>query len=438
VVFTRRLIVLAALPLVPLAFSGASPALLLVAVLANLAWIAAATIDYLRCPRPESVLEAQRRTDDALSVAIENAVSVRVQNTTAHSLRGELRDEPPGAFPRTGERQCRFHLAPFGETALAYTVTPPARGDFAFGDIYLRVVGPLGLVVRTGTLPAARQIPVFPDIKAVGEYELQLRRTQRGRAGARRIRITGGGREFASLRDYTPDDEFRVIDWKATARRGRVTSRTFEAERSQDVLLLLDLGRLMRQEIGTAQTMDHVVSAALMLAHVVARADDRIGLLTFADTPRTWLPPRRGSQQTTQLLHALYDARAEPVESDYRAAFRALATRWRKRSLVVLFTDLAGPEASAALLAEIRLLARNHVVCCVVVRDPLLSARARAVPDSVTQVYERAVAEETLSERRRALDLLSARGVLVVDSEPAELSAELIARYLRVKHQSLL
>ena len=437
--FTPRFFVLVALGVVPLIASALYPPLALLGVLWNIGVGAAAALDFLRMPRPEEALSARRMADDALSVATTNEVAVRVRNETASPLRATVRDEPPPEWEiRSGARQADVTLAPYEVTTLRYTVTPPARGNFGFGDIYVRVTGSLGLVVRQGRLPAAASVSVLPNLRAVGDYELMLRRAHLVKTGARRTRVTGSGREFAALRDYTPDDEFRVIDWKATARRGRVTSRTFEAERSQDILLLIDLGRLMRQEIAHTQKLDHVVSAALMLAHVAAEADDRVGLLTFADEARAWLPPRRGRAQATDILQALYAARAEPLESDYRAAFRFLSARWRKRSLAVLFTDIADPDSSAMLLAEIAQLARAHLVLCVVVRDPLVSQRARQMPEEVAQVYEKAVADEVLADRRRALGILGRRRVLVVDAEPQELSADLVARYLLVKGRALL
>lgn len=438
-IFTPRFLWLLSGGTIPLLFAYAVPAAANLTMLWNLALAALAVIDFLRCPKPTDALAAERSTDDVLSVATENDVTVRLANRTALPLSVTLRDEPPPEFGLTGVRQRELALAPRGEVALTYSLTPPARGDFRFGDFYARITGPLGLIVRQGRLDGgATEIAVFPNIKQIGEYELSLRRTQRARMGVRRLRLTGGGREFSSLRDYTPDDEFRVIDWKATARRGKATARTFEAERAQDVLLLIDQGRLMRQEIGYVQKLDTVINAALMLAHVVTSADDRIGLLLFDDEARTWVPPRKGNAQTTHLLHALYSVHAEPVESDYRVAFRHLAARWRKRSLIVLFTDLADPETSAVLLTEIAHLNRTHLVCCVTVRDPLLSEQARQFPDRVEHVFEKAVASETLAERRKTLSLLERQGVLVVDAEPKQLSVELVARYLAVKQQAIL
>jgi uncharacterized protein (DUF58 family) len=440
-VFTRRFLWLVALGVVPLLLSALAPGLAYLGVLWNFLVAGLAFADYLLCPRPDAVLEAERVTDEALSVAAANTVALRVRNNRDRPLAALVRDEPPPEFaidPNDSARRALLRLAPYETRTLEYEVTPPRRGDFRFGDVYARITGPLGLVVRQGAVPAAATISVYPNLHAVEEYELLLRRASLSRQGSRRVRTTGGGREFASLREYTPDDEYRTIDWKATARRAKVMSRTYEAERSQDILLLIDLGRLMRQEIAHTQKLDHVVNAALMLAHVAAEADDRVGLLTFANEVRQWLPPRRGRAQANEALHTLYAARAEPIESDYRAAFRFLSARWRKRSLAVLFTDLADAESSALLLAEIAQLASSHLVVCVVVRDPLIGERARQTPESATQVYEKAVAEEVLGDRRRALNLLKKRGVLVVDAEPRELSVDLVTRYLTVKSRAML
>ncbi|MES2459728.1 MAG: DUF58 domain-containing protein [Armatimonadota bacterium] len=439
--FTRRFFALVALGVLPLLLSGFFAPLALLGALWNLVLVSLVVVDYLLCATPEKALSAERITDKALSVATSNSVLLKFRNETRQRLRGIIRDEPPAEFALAsgGEsRQQPFLLKPFEVRSVEYSLTPPSRGNFDFGDVYARIIGPLGLVVRQGKIPAAAPVAVLPNLQAVVDYDLLMRRASKMRQGARRTRIRGGGREFASLREYTPDDELRVVDWKATARRGKLIARTFEAERSQDILLLIDLGRLMRQEIAHTQKLDHVVNAALMLAHVVSQADDRVGLLTFADEARAWLPPRKGRAQTNDILQALYSARGEIVESDYRAAFRFLSARWRKRSLAVIFTDLSDPESSAMLLAEIAQLARAHLVVCVLVSDPLVGAKARQSPQAAAQVYEKAVAEEVLSDRRDALALLQKRGVLVVDAEPSELSAELVARYLMVKNRALL
>jgi uncharacterized protein (DUF58 family) len=438
-VFTRRLYWLVGFGIVPLLLSTFVPALALLGVVGNLVVTALVVTDYLLGVSVEDAIQVHRVVDAALVTGREVEIALIVENRVGREVRGIIRDEPPAVFVLTqnDQRQHALNIGPRARQTFTYRVTPPARGDFSFGDIYLRIVGPLGLVVRQGRSAAAMSVAVFPDVQADG-VDLLLRRAQRTRAGMRRARTVGIGRVFSSLREYTPDDEYRVVDWKATARSGKVIARTFEAERSQDVLLLLDLGRLMRQEVGCAQKLDPVIRAALTLARAVADADDRVGLLTFTDGPQTWLPPRRGRAVANDILQALYASRAEPVESDYRGAFRFLSARWRKRSLAVLFTDLSDPETSAILLAEIAQLARAHLVVCVVVRDALIDERARQSPATTAAIYEKVVAGDVLRERSLALSQLRQRGVLVVDAVPEALSASLVERYLMVRDRALL
>lgn len=263
--FTRRFFVLVALGIVPLVLSGFYAPLALLGVLWNLVLVSLAVVDYLLCAAPDSALSAERITDRALSVAASNSIILKFRNETRQCLRGIVRDEPPAEFALaagTDSRQQTFSLKPFEVRAFEYTLTPPARGNFDFGDVYARIAGPLGMVVRQGRIPAAAPVAVLPNLQAVEDYDLLMRRATKMRQGTRRTRIRGGGREFASLRDYTPDDELRLVDWKATARRGKLIARTFEAERSQDILLLIDLGRLMRQEVAHTQKLDHVVNSA--------------------------------------------------------------------------------------------------------------------------------------------------------------------------------
>ena len=222
--FTTRFFVLVGLGVVPLVLSALDPRLSLLGVVWNALLAALVLFDWVRAPRPETAVSARRVTDDALSVATTNDVGLRVRNETAGRLTATVRDEPPPEFALTsGERQADLRLAPFETATLSYAVTPPARGNFRFGDVYVRVSGPLGLVRRQGSVPAAAPTSVYPNLQAVGDYELMMRRAHLVKTGARRTRVVGAGREFAALRDYTPDDEFRVIDWRATARRGNVT-----------------------------------------------------------------------------------------------------------------------------------------------------------------------------------------------------------------------
>jgi uncharacterized protein (DUF58 family) len=193
---------------------------------------------------------------------------------------------------------------------VVYHLTPRYRGEARFEDVFLRVEGRLRLTTRDYRLPARESVPVYPNLLQLREYDLLRHRGRLQMMGFRQLRLRGQGAEFESLREYTPDDEFRRIDWKATARRGKPIVRDYQTERSQNVLLLLDAGRTMLAEVEGRRKFDAVLNAALMLAYVAVQMDDKVGALVFADEVDLFSPPQRGKAQVGKLVDALHDARA--------------------------------------------------------------------------------------------------------------------------------
>jgi uncharacterized protein (DUF58 family) len=333
----------------------------------------------------------------------------------------------------TEQRVLTGHVTPGGESVFIYHVRPPRRGDFAFGDLYLRWDSVLGLLRRQARFPAAGPVKVYPNLVDVRKYDLLLRKNRLWELGLRPTRVLGSGNEFERLRDYQPDDEYRRINWKATARRGKPISAEYQTERSQNLLAVLDVGRMMRSPVGDVAKLDYAVNAVLLLAYVAAQRGDRLGLLTFADRPQSWLAPRGGKGQFYRMLELLYAVQAQPVEPDYRVAFNYLAAKQHKRSLALVFTDLTGSLAADALPAQLGLLRRTHLPLLVTIADPTVNRLARQpVTDSAT-LYERTVAGQLLDERRLILDRLRRQGVLTLDVAADELSVAVINRYVELK-----
>jgi uncharacterized protein (DUF58 family) len=256
--------------------------------------------------------------------------------------------------------------------------------------------------------------------------------------GLRAARVYGQGSEFERLREYNPDDEFRRINWKATARRGRPIAAEYETERSQYVISVIDSGRLMRPPIGDLAKLDYVINTSLLLSYVATLKGDHVGMLTFADDVRTYLGARRGKGQFYRMLEALYNVQFEQVESDYARALSYLAARNKRRSLVVVFTDLVTLDAAKPLIAHMGRLARHHLPLCVTISDPNITDLAAQAPDHSRAVYQRAVAEMLLDERRVVLDTLQRSGVLTLDVPADQLSVSLINKYLELKGRGVL
>ncbi|MEN3001414.1 MAG: DUF58 domain-containing protein [Armatimonadota bacterium] len=393
-------------------------------------------LDALLLPRKDR-FRAMRQHEAVLSMGTANRIELVLSAEVAYPLRLRLRDEPPPdcTFDR---REFDLVLRPGEPAQVAYHLTPLYRGEARFEDIFLRVEGRLGLMYGFYRLPARERVPIYPNLLQLREYELLRHRGLLRQIGFRQTRLRGLGTEFESLREYTIDDEFRRIDWKATARRGKPIVRDYQVERSQNVILLFDAGRNMLAEVEGMRKFDAVLNTGLMLAYVAAQMDDKVGALVFADEVDQFIPPQRGRGQVAKLVHALHAIQPRMVEADYLYAMTYLAQRWRKRSLMVIFTDLIDPDASRVLIHALGGLARQHLCVCVTVSDPRLHAWSQQVPQSAEQLYRRAVATQVLTDRLAVARTLERMGVATIDAEPETLVPALVNFYLQAKARGML
>jgi len=433
------LLVLAAAPLIaaatwlPLALWAAAGLLLIV--------IAALIADAQLMPKARD-WRLVRRHDARLSLAAQNRIAVQIELLTQAGERATslwLRDTPPPTFHLDRSEPLLTASAPPGDRVeLCYHVWPPRRGDYAFGDLYLRWESPLGLLRRQARFAATAPVKVYPNLVDVHKYDLLMRRNRLWELGLRSTRLIGAGNEFERLRDYTPDDEYRRINWKATARRGRPISVEYETERSQNIYVLLDVGRMMRSPVGDVAKMDYAINAVLLLAYVATQKGDRVGLFTFADRVLGYIAPRSGKVQFHRLLEQLYAVQGERIEPDYNAAFSEFAARQHKRGLALVFTDLTGSISTDALVVQMTRLRRQHLPLLVTVADPTVNHLATQTIGDSTALYERTVAERVLSDRRLTLDRLRRQGVQTLDVPADELSVAVINRYLAMKERMLI
>ncbi len=419
----------------PLALGFVSDLFVLFAFAVVIVALLLAALDAYSTPRPDRVPIA-RVADPQLSIGVGNRIALRVGNPFARPLRAVVVDAVPASFD-VDRRLMPAAVAPQAQADLEYVARPQHRGSFVFGDVQLRVRGPLDLVEKQGRVATAAPANVYPDLHEIRRYEVTLRRGLAYDAGQRRARIPGAGTIFERLREYTPDDDPRSISWAATARRGRPITVEYETERQQRIQILLDAGRMMSSTLGGLTKLDHAVNTALMLCYVAIARGDEVGLLGFADTVRGYAVPRRGRRQFLRLTEELRKIEVTTTEPDYRAAFEFLRARSGRRSLVVLFTDLVDDEASRALVAAVTRLAGHNLVLCCLLGDPQLAEVAARVPTSTTQLFERVVAEEVRDARARAIAVMRRRGVHTIDVPAERLTVATIQRYLELKKRLL-
>lgn len=400
--------------------------------------LAAAVADAVLAPGPDR-LRIDRDVPDRLGLGETAAVAIGVTNGSARPVRVRITDDLPPALVRgDGDDgavlECRVPGG--GSRSVSYDVRGEERGKAVVGDLHVRALGPLGLVWRQWRVARADEVQVRPGVLEVERYRLLALRHRLHEMGVHRAAVRGEGRSFESLREYVRGDDPRKIDWKATARHGQVIVREYEAERSQSVLLAIDAGRLMSERTEGRERLDHALSAALLLTEVATSQGDRVGALVFADGIQHFVPPAR--RQRSRLADAFAETETRVVEPDYPSAFEYLARRLRRRSLLVLFTDVVDVDTSDPLLTHLAAARRRHMPLAVTLRNPELEALAESPADDEPDVFRRAAAEELIQARTRALASMRRAGVLVADTRPEDAAPEVVNRYLEVKRKGLL
>ncbi|MCL2657790.1 MAG: DUF58 domain-containing protein [Betaproteobacteria bacterium] len=326
---------------------------------------------------------------------------------------------------------------------LRYRMKPMARGEHHFGPIVVRVRSPWALWWRQHATPCETSIRVFPDFSAIARHALQATSSSTARTGVLKRRRRGEGLDFDQLREYRIGDSPRRIDWKASRRFDKLISREYQDERDQRILLLVDCGRRMgaREAAGADDAaplshFDHALDALLLLAHVGLHHGDAVGLMTLGGHSRR-LTPKKSVATLSRILHAVYDLQPTLEASDFEQAAQALLRLERKRSLVVILTNLRD-EDDAGLLAACRLLGRHHLVLVASLREQALDEACGIHAEDAETLALRAAALEYRERRMATLRRLRQSGVLCLDVQPQELAVATINRYLAIKAEGRL
>jgi uncharacterized protein (DUF58 family) len=435
---SMRFVLLMAVPLLLGAVTALEPNFVWPMLLADLGILALAVVDGWLGRRV--LVRIEREPPHIFSVGRLNLVRMHLTSSAQKPMAVQVNDDGADGLAMEGLPKT-VQVPATGHVLVTYHVRPSRRGLYELGDHHLRWATPLGLGWRQIRIASRHPVRVYPDVQAVRTYEMLARQSLENRM-VRTVRLRGGENEFEALRDYQRDDDYRAIDWKATARRQKLITREYQQERNQSVLCMLDCGRLMTAETSGLSQLDHALNAVLMLAHVATRAGDQVGLLAFDARVRAFLPPQGGRQAAQRVVAASYDIHAQIVETDFEAAYCYLSQRLRKRSLVVLFTEVIDEVSAKSVVRTVRSLGPRHLALCVLFRNETLDAMVEppstASAIKAPELYQRAAAAEAILWRDHLVRDLQEAGALVLHVSPHKLTPTLINRYLRIKAQRLL
>jgi uncharacterized protein (DUF58 family) len=398
--------------------------------------------DLLRLPKP-SQLKLERIWHSPPSLGVHSNVTIELQNSSRRPVFARIVDETPRAMRR--EPPVLDIVAPATMSARAdYEILPEQRGDLQIGKIFLRYRSALQLAERWAVADTSTTVRVLPNLEQAKQQTLYLIRTRQVAMERRRRRVRGLGREFESLREYRTGDEFRNISWTSTARRSKLITRVFQVERSQTVWIVLDAGRLLREQIvpsGAAlrfSKLDYAVDAALALAQVAMHSGDRVGLLAYGREIQQNRIAGRGAPHLRAIVESLAMVHAEPYEADHGRAAHALLSEQSRRSLIVWITDLAETAGTPDVVEYAVQMKRRHLVLFAAVGQPDLNDRVARRPESEEEMFRYVAAIEIVQRRELLLRRLRQQGVLAMELMPGALAGSLVNQYLDIKDRSLI
>ena len=369
-------------------------------------------------------------------------VQLRVVKRGGLGCKVVVRDDLPPGFTVT-PKQFSTVLRPQSNTEFEYEYVAAQRGKVDLNTVYLKVSSPLRLWRVYHEIPTHSSVNVYPDIQQISEYDLLARTNRLSLLGMRRSRSIGQDNEFERLRDYTQDDNYKHIDWRSTARRQKLTVRDYQANQSQQIIFMIDCGRMMTGTHENTDMIDHAINSMLMLSYVALRRGDSVGLITFSNKVHNFIPPKAGVKHINRLLHATFDQSATHVESRFDEAFLYLRHNCPKRSLVVTVTNLIDEINSAQVKRHMSVLTGRHLPLAVLLRDHSMFDPIEEFENSPpafrdNHLYEAAAAASILTWRNQLINDLKHRGVLTMDVFPEGLTTNLVNRYLEIKARHLL
>jgi len=380
-------------------------------------------------------IEIIPQREDTLYFKAENTISFFVRNNLTDSLQLYLKDSIPDRhFVVLDTSNMSQTIHPDDEAQLSYTVRPTKRGAYMFPKVYGYIISKMGLCKLYFERDLPRELKVYPNLRDLSRYRLITQNKHKLPPGTRTIRLRGMGTEFEGLREYIEGDDFRSINWKATARDTKMIVNKYQIEKNQPIFILIDAGRPMSYNVKGYKKLDYAINAALILSDIVNQQGDNSGLMVFDTRVHTCILPGKGSVHRNLLMEALYHIQDTRSTSDYEGAFIELLNRQKRQSLIFLFTDFESPEQGMELSTYIRTLKRRHTPFIILMEnDSLKRMTLEGTDNSDSAMYERAVALEFLEKRRNMIKVLNAHGIACTESPAEDFALTAVNSYLKAR-----
>lgn len=406
-------------------------------VLYNMVCFSLLIIDYF-VSAFEPFLSAERCGEENFSLYERETVNIQVHNKSGVKLHLELKDEAPDLHFKVESPLMKGFVGAHERKLFEYWVTPTKRGSFSFGSVHVKCGGRLGLCMRLFRIDLKRQYKVYPNMKNLRKYRLGICNNRLFRQGQRSLAAPGHGTSFESVREYLHGDDYRKINWKATARISKPMLNQYEPEKNQHVYILLDTGRPMGLTIRGNRKLDLAVNTALVLIDVINQNGDLSALMNFNTSVDSMILPGKGIDHRKQLFEALYNVECTKHTSNFDEAFLYFKKKERHRSILFIFTDFETVEEAEYLIRVLPIISRNNIVVIPLIKNEsqqkIISAEAR----DQQELFNKGVALELADERRRIVHVLNRKGVFCFECSAEKLEYNAVNKYIQVKNRTYL
>ncbi len=400
----------------------------------NLLAIAILIFDYLKSCK-EIRFRLERTGDNKLTIYEKGDIGFRFYNASSFPVDIRLKDEIPEFHFKYDTPMLSEYVDVNESKDLKYCVIPTKRGAFVFGKVYLRITSRFKLFTKDYTIDLHKQYKVYPPFKNVDKFRLRLRKNPMLMQGIKVLKIQGKGTSFESLRDYITGDEYKKINWKASARAEGPIVNQYEPEKNQRVYLFIDTGRTMSYTVRGYRKLDMAINTAILLSDIINQNGDLSGIVTFNTQPLHMIMADKGAQHRNEIIETLYNVQDTKETSNYEAVFHHFKEKEKNKSIIFIFTDFDTIEESKEMMRLIPIIARTHIVVIVFIKDEDIEELVQERSKDKDEIFTKAVALDMLKDRSKMIRVLNTNNVFCIECPPEKLQIQVINKYLEMKNK---
>ena len=394
-------------------------------------------IDFLLLFASNQRFSGERKTVDKFSNGDDNPVTIKIESGYGFPVRAKVIDEIPFQFQVRNFDVTR-NLAAGGNDAFEYILRPRERGEYYFGKLNIYVSSPLRLVARRFVFGDGQMVPTYPSYQQLRKYDMMAFSNRLFEYGLKKIRRIGHTMEFEQIKEYVSGDDIRTINWKATAKKNQLMVNQFQDERSQNVYMVIDKGRVMKMPFNGLSLLDYAINATLVLSNVILKKQDKAGMFTFSKKVENRVAAERRSGQMQKVLETLYNIKTDFFESDFGRLYADVKKNITQRSLILLYTNFETLDGLKRQLPYLKGIAKNHMLVVVFFENVELEDLINQKAGNIQEIYDQVIAEKFAFEKRLIVNELLKYGIYSVLTKPENLTIDSINKYLEIKARGLL